>query len=432
MTRSEQLFSAAQALIPGGVNSPVRAFQAVGGVPRFIQGAQGAHMIDVDGNRYIDYVGSWGPMILGHAHPAIVKAVQDAAVNGFSFGAATEAELTLAQRICAMVPSVEMVRMTNSGTEAVMSAVRLARGFTGREKVIKFEGCYHGHSDGMLVKAGSGVLTAGIAGSMGVTKGIAGDTLVAQFNDITSVATAFEQNPGNVAAVILELVPANMGLVLPAQGFLQQLSALCKKQGALLIADEVITGFRLGLAGAQGLFGITPDLTAFGKIIGGGLPVGAFGGRADIMGNVAPAGGVYQAGTLSGNPLAMAAGNAQLALLAQTQHLYRDIDAQAHTLVQGLREAAQAQGVPVTINRIGSLFTLFFTGEPVEGYSAAVISDTAAYAQYFHSMLAQGVYLPPSQFEACFLSLAHTDVEIRQTLDAASNAFAVLKQQCSR
>ena len=427
MSRSVQLYEDAKTHIPGGVNSPVRAFGAVGGSPRFIKSARGAYLTDEDGKTYIDYIGSWGPMILGHGHPAVLEAVHAAIEEGMSYGAPTAAELEMAGRICSLVPSVEMVRMTNSGTEAVMSALRLARGFTGRDKIIKFEGCYHGHSDAMLVQAGSGVLTCGIAGSEGVPQATAADTLVAQFNDMESVHRLFQGNKGQIAAVITELVPANMGVVLPKVGFLQELAALCKKEGALLIADEVITGFRLGLGGAQMLFGITPDLTIFGKIIGGGMPVGAFGGRADIMRRLAPLGGVYQAGTLSGNPVAMAAGNAQLAELEKNQDIFTYLDLLAARLTAGLRNILQKQRQRACVYRIGSLFTVFFTDGPVESYVQAKNSNTKSYALYFNAMLSRGIYLAPAQFEAGFVSGAHTEAHIQKTLQAAEEALSVVK-----
>ncbi len=423
MTRSGQLFEEAKQYIPGGVNSPVRAFRAVGSHPLFMRSASGAHIEDEDGHTYIDYVGSWGPAILGHAHPAIVEAVREAALSGLSFGAATAAETELARRICTLVPSVQQVRLTSSGTEAVMSAVRLARGFTGRDKIIKFEGCYHGHSDAMLVKAGSGVLTAGMAGSAGVTDGAARDTLVARFNDIGSVARLFRENSGRVAAVIAELMPANVGVILPEDGFLQELAALCRQQEALLIADEVITGFRLGLGGAQVLFGITPDLTTLGKVVGGGMPVGAFGGRADIMRHVAPLGGVYQAGTLSGHPLAMAAGNAQLQLLQKQPEIYTRLEALTKRLADGLREISRRLGVRTTVNQIGSLLSMFFAGGPVRDDTVTARCDTAAYARYFHAMLRQGIYLAPSQYEAAFVSAAHNEEDIDKTLRAAETVL---------
>lgn len=423
MGRSEELFERARKVIPGGVNSPVRAYQAVGGTPRFISKAKGARITDEDGREYTDFVGSWGPLILGHAREEVVEAVCTAARSGLSFGAATRAEVEMAELICSMVSSIDMVRLVNSGTEAVMSAVRLARGFTGRPKIIKFEGCYHGHSDSMLVKAGSGLMTGSLSSSAGVPEGTASDTLVAQFNDIESVVRLFEHNPSQIAAVITELVPANMGLVLPKRDFLQKLRRLCTENGALLIADEVITGFRLGAGGAQELFGIRPDLTTFGKIIGGGLPMGAFGGRRDVMSMVAPCGSVYQAGTLSGNPLATAAGIAQLTILKNHPEIYSRIGAMTQTLADGLTEQIHKYEVPATINHIGSLFCLFFTDHCVENYNDTRSCETNAYAAYFNAMLRQGIYLAPSQFEVGFISEAHTEEDIENLLKRAEELF---------
>ncbi len=424
MSRSQRLFDEAKQYIPGGVNSPVRAFGAVGAHPLFIRSAQGARIEDEDGNTYIDYVGSWGPAILGHAHPAIVEAVREAALSGLSFGAATEAETQMAKRICALVPSVHQVRMTSSGTEAVMSAMRLARGFTGRDKIIKFRGCYHGHSDSMLVKAGSGLLTTGRASSAGVTRGVARDTLVARFNDIDSVAQLLRANRGRVAAVIAELVPANMGVLLPREGFWQEVAALCRQHGVLFIADEVITGFRLGTGGAQALYGLMPDLTVFGKVVGGGMPVGAFGGRADIMHHIAPLGGVYQAGTLSGHPLAMAAGNAQLMLLESQPEIYTRLETLTQRLADGLWAIIRRLGLEVTVNHIGSLLSVFFAEGPVMDDIDSRRCDTEAYARYFNAMLRGGIYLAPSQFEAAFVSSAHTEADIDCTLRAAEQAMS--------
>ncbi|MCM1565950.1 MAG: glutamate-1-semialdehyde-2,1-aminomutase [Dehalobacter sp. 4CP] len=424
--KSEILYEKAKQLMPGGVNSPVRNFQSVGDTPRFISRAKGARLYDVDGNEYIDYIGSWGPMILGHANPEVLKAVTAAAENGLSFGAATEAEVMMAQLIFDLVPSIEMIRMVNSGTEATMSAVRAARGFTGRNKIIKFEGCYHGHSDAMLVKAGSGVMSSGVPSSLGVPPGCAVDTLTAVFNDIGSVQALFENNKDQVAAVIVELVPANMGVVLPKPGFLQELQKLCTENSTLLIADEVITGFRLGLGGAQELFGIKPDLTAFGKIIGGGMPVGAYGGRKEIMQQVAPCGGVYQAGTLSGNPVAMAAGIAQLSILKNNPQIYTHIDSLSVRLSNGLRELIKARGLKATVNSIGSLSTLLFTEREVYNYTDALTSDTKMYGRFFSAMLNQGIYLAPAQFEAAFISNSHTEVDIDRTLECAEKALRSL------
>ncbi|RJE47401.1 MULTISPECIES: glutamate-1-semialdehyde 2,1-aminomutase [unclassified Dehalobacter] len=424
--KSEILYEKAKQLMPGGVNSPVRNFQSVGDTPRFISRAKGARLYDVDGNEYIDYIGSWGPMILGHANPEVLEAVVTAAERGLSFGAATEAEVRMAQLICDLVPSIEMIRMVNSGTEATMSAVRAARGFTGRNKIIKFEGCYHGHSDAMLVKAGSGVMSSGVPSSLGVPPGCAADTLTAVFNDIGSVQALFENNKDQVAAVIVELVPANMGVVLPKPGFLQELQKLCTENSTLLIADEVITGFRLGLGGAQELFGIKPDLTAYGKIIGGGMPVGAYGGRKEIMQQVAPCGGVYQAGTLSGNPVAMAAGIAQLSILKNNPQIYTHIDSLSARLSNGLRELIKARGLKATVNSIGSLSTLLFTKREVYNYTDALTSDTKMYGRFFSAMLNQGIYLAPAQFEAVFISNSHTEVDIDRTLECAEKALRSL------
>ena len=416
--KSQALFDRAKAVIPGGVNSPVRAFGSVGMTPRFIAGAKGDRIRDVEGNEYIDYIGSWGPMILGHAHPAVLEAVAQAARDGLSFGAATEREVEMAELICNIVPSVEMVRMVNSGTEAVMSAIRAARGFTGRDKLVKFAGCYHGHTDAMLVKAGSGVMTQGLPGSSGVPQGCTKDTLTATYNDLGSVEALFEANPNEIAAVIVEPVGANMGVVLPEPGFLEGLRAICDANGALLIFDEVITGFRLQLDGAQGFYGVRPDLTTFGKIIGGGMPVGAYGGRRDIMSMVAPTGPVYQAGTLSGNPVAMAAGLAQLKLLRDTPDLYAKLNRagdEFFTMLDGILNDA---GVPHCLNHVGSLGSVFFTPEKVSNYAGAQTSDTGKYMAYFKHMLDSGVYLAPSQFEAMFLSTAHTEADLQRTLDA--------------
>ena len=415
---SQEWFDRAKKRIPGGVNSPVRAFGSVGMTPRFIERAKGDRIWDVEGNEYIDFIGSWGPMILGHAHPIVLEAVKRAARDGLSFGAATAREVEMAELICAMVPSVEMVRMVNSGTEAVMSAVRAARGFTGRDKIVKFAGCYHGHSDAMLVKAGSGVMTQGIPGSAGVPEGCTRDTLTVTYNDLDSVRALFEANPNEIAAVIVEPVGANMGVVLPEPGFLEGLRGLCDEYGALLIFDEVITGFRLAPDGAQGFYGIRPDLTTFGKIIGGGMPVGAYGGRLDVMRTVAPVGPVYQAGTLSGNPVAMAAGLTQLRLLKDTPDLYADLNRAGDGFFAALDAILTEAGVPHRVNHVGSLGCAFFTGEPVRNYVGAQTSDTAKYTDYFKHMLGRGVYLAPSQFEAMFLSTAHTPEDLERTLDA--------------
>ena len=420
-SHSELLFQRAQARIPGGVNSPVRAFGSVGGTPRMIAKANGAYLVDADGNQYLDCVGSWGPMLLGHNHAAIKEAVIHAVENGLSFGAATELEVTMAELLCSLVPSLDMVRMVNSGTEAVMSAIRLARGYTQKDKIIKFEGCYHGHCDSMLVKAGSGVMTAGVPDSAGVPKGCAEDTLTAIYQDLASVEHLFAENEGKIAAVILEPVAANMGVVVPEAGFLQKLRELCTKHQALLIFDEVITGFRLGIGGAQSWFGVTPDLTCFGKIVGAGMPVGAYGGRRDIMEQVAPLGSVYQAGTLSGNPVAMAAGIAQLKILRDHPEIYEKINQMGDQLRVGLRALIQQYQAPATVNGTGSLSCVFFTENAVTNYQTAKTADTKRYAQFFHHMLDQEIYLAPSQFEAIFLSSAHTPTEIDYTLCCVEN-----------
>ena len=417
MGRSEALFTEAMEHIPGGVNSPVRAFGSVGETPRFIASAKGAYMTDADGQTYLDFVGSWGPMILGHNHPEVLADVLEACREGLSFGAATEREVEMADLICSIVPSIEMVRMVNSGTEAVMSAIRAARGFTGRNKIIKFAGCYHGHSDAMLVKAGSGVMTAGIPDSAGVPAGCTQDTLTAVYNDLDSVQAIFDQFRGEIAAVIVEPVAANMGVVLPKEGFLEGLRRICTEQGSLLIFDEVITGFRLSLSGAQGYFGIEPDLTTFGKIIGGGMPVGAYGGRKDVMKLIAPSGPVYQAGTLSGNPVAMAAGLRQLKLLRETPDFYEKLNHKADGFFENMQEAVKAAGKPWQINHIGSLGCIFFTDRPVTNYAEAKTSDTKKFGEYFSYMIKNGIYLAPSQFEAMFLSAAMTEEELANTLE---------------
>ena len=417
MTRSEMLFKEAARFIPGGVNSPVRAFGSVGETPRFIASAKGAYMTDVDGNTYLDFVGSWGPMILGHSHPAVLDAVLEACREGLSFGAATEREVEMAELICSLVPSIEMVRMVNSGTEAVMSAIRAARGFTGRSKIVKFAGCYHGHSDSMLVKAGSGVMTAGIPDSVGVPEGCTRDTLTAVYNDLQSVEDIFGACGSEIAAVIVEPVAANMGVVLPEEGFLTGLRRICDENGALLIFDEVITGFRLSLSGAQGYFGVRPDLTTFGKIIGGGMPVGAYGGRKDVMELIAPSGPVYQAGTLSGNPVAMAAGLAQLRLLRDTPDFYEELNRKGDVFFENIKKAVREAGKPWQVNHIGSLGCIFFTDSPVENYAQAKTADTKAFAEYFSWMLGHGIYVAPSQFEAMFLSSAMTEEELTGVLE---------------
>lgn len=423
MTKSEMLFERGVKRIPGGVNSPVRAFGSVGETPRFIASAKGAYLTDADGNQYLDYVGSWGPMILGHSHPAVLEAVEQACRKGLSFGAATEAEVEMAELISDIIPSVQMVRMVNSGTEAVMSAVRAARGYTGRNKIVKFAGCYHGHSDAMLVKAGSGVMTAGVPDSAGVPVGCTQDTLTAVYNDIKNVEEIFDAWGQEIAAVIVEPVGANMGVVLPEEGFLEGLRRICTDHGSLLIFDEVITGFRLSLSGAQGYYGIEPDLTTFGKIIGGGMPVGAYGGRKDVMEMVAPAGPVYQAGTLSGNPVAMAAGLAQIRLLRDTPDFYEELHRKSERLFTGMEEILKEAKSSYQLNHVGSLGCLFFTDQPVRDYVSAKTSDTKAFAGYFSHMLKEGIYLAPSQFEAMFVSAAVTEEEIEKTLKAVRKYF---------
>jgi len=423
--RSEQLFAEALQYMPGGVNSPVRAFRAVGGQPFFVERAQGCRVWDVDGHELIDYVGTWGPAILGHAHPAIVRAVQEAAERGTSFGIPHPGEVAMARLIREAVPSVEKVRMCNSGTEACMSAIRLARGFTGRDKILKFDGCYHGHADSLLVKAGSGALTFGHPDSAGVPAAFTQHTLVAPFNDLEAVKAVFAANAGQMAGVIVEPVPGNAGLYLPQPGFLEGLRQITAAEGALLIFDEVMTGFRLAWGGAQERFGLRPDLSCFGKVIGGGLPVGAFGGRAEIMDCLAPLGPVYQAGTLSGNPVAMAAGLAALAELRRND-AYGLLEALGAQLEVGLRDAAKAAGVPVRFNRCGSMFCGYFAGQPVHNLGDALRSDRARFARFFHGMLAEGVYLAPSQFEAGFLSTAHTPADVDRTIRAAATVLKAL------
>ena len=420
--KSEALFARAQAVIPGGVNSPVRSFGAVGGTPPFIARGAGARVWDVDGNSYVDFLGSWGPLVLGHAHPAVVEAVQRAAADGTSFGAPTEREVHLAELIVAAVPSIELLRLVSSGTEAVMSAVRIARAFTGRAKVLKFNGNYHGHSDGMLVKAGSGAASLGVPTSAGVPETYAAETLVAEYNDLGSVGALLEAHVNHIAAIIVEPVAGNMGVVPPEPGFLEGLRRLADDAGALLIFDEVITGFRVAYCGAQARYGVTPDLTCLGKIIGGGLPVGAFGGRADVMEMVAPLGPAYQAGTLSGNPLAVAAGTACLEALAKPG-TYEALEALGAQAEAGLRAAAEATGTALTINRVGSMFTAFFTEGPVRTWADAAGSDTERYAVFFHGLLERGVYVAPSQFESAFVSLAHTTEDVALAAKAAAGAL---------
>jgi len=425
--RSKQLFLRASQILPGGVNSPVRAFQAVGGAPLFIRRASGAVMEDVDGNRFIDYVMSWGPLIHGHAPRGLVRAVASAARHGTSFGAPTALEHELGERVRALVPSMELVRFVSSGTEATMSAVRVARAFTERDKIIKFAGCYHGHADAFLVKAGSGATTLGVPTSPGVTRSSASDTLLGRYNDLASVEALCEAHGPNVAAIVVEPIAGNMGVVPPSDGFLPGLRELSTRHGAVLIFDEVISGFRASAGGAQAIFGITPDLTCLGKIIGGGFPVGAYGGRTDIMSMVAPAGPVYQAGTLSGNPVAMTAG--LWALKRLPPGLYRDLARRTSALVAGLADAARAARVSLQINAFGSVLTPFFTASPVRDYDSALAANTMAYAAFFRGMLERGVYPPPSQFEAWFLSAAHTDAHVRRTIDAARRAMKDVARQ---
>ena len=420
MTKSEQLFEEAVRLIPGGVNSPVRAFGSIGSTPRMIARASGSNMWDEDGNKYIDYIGSWGPMILGHNQPEVLEAVVDACARGLSFGAATKIEVDMARLICDSIPSVDMIRMVNSGTEAVMSAIRTARGFTGRDKIIKFTGCYHGHSDGLLVKAGSGAMTSGVPDSAGVPAGCTQDTLTADYNDLESVETLFAQFPEQIACVIVEPVAANMGVVPAEAGFLEGLRYLCTRYGALLIFDEVITGFRLSFGGAQEYFGVRPDLTTFGKIIGAGMPVGAYGGRREIMEMVSPVGPVYQAGTLSGNPVAMAAGYTQLTILRDHPEYYRELNEKADMFFNKLAMAVEAAGKPYQVNHVGSLGCLYFTGEKVRDYESAKTSDTTRYAHYCNYMIDHGIYLAPAQFEAMFVSMAHTQQQLDETIDLAT------------
>jgi len=420
--KSELMFAEALKYIPGGVNSPVRAFRAVGGTPFFVDRAQGARVWDIDGNELLDYVGTWGPAILGHSDPRIIDAVKTAAARGTSFGIPNPLEVTMARTICRRVPSVEKVRMCNSGTESTMSAIRLARGFTGREKIIKFEGCYHGHVDSLLVKAGSGALTFGHPDSAGIPASFTQHTLVLPFNDLDAVRQAFDAYPGQIAGIIVEPVPGNSGVYLPRPGYLEGLSSVTLQNGALLIFDEVMTGFRLAPGGAQERFSIKPDLSCFGKIIGGGLPVGAFGGRAEIMDFLAPLGPVYQAGTLSGNPLAMAAGLAALNAL-DDGGVYARLESLGAELERGMRNAAEAAGVPVQFNRIGSMFCAYFTTRPVYNLQDAMESDRAVFARYFHGMLEEGIYLAPSQFEAGFISAAHTTADIERTVTAAGRVL---------
>ncbi len=426
-TKSEELFARAVEKIPGGVNSPVRAFKSVGGNPVFIERGENAHFWDVDGNEYIDYVMSWGPLILGHAHHEVTLAIQEAASRGASYGAPTKIEVKMAELICSMVPSVEMVRMVNSGTEATMSAIRLARAYTKKKKIIKFEGCYHGHGDSFLIKAGSGALTLGVPSSPGVPDETAALTLNAVYNDLASVEKMIAENSGDIAAIIVEPVAANMGVVVPAEGFLKGLRDLATQHNVVLIFDEVLTGFRLSAGGAQERFGVRADLVTMGKVIGGGLPVGAYGGKREIMQLVAPSGPMYQAGTLSGNPLAMTAGFAALSILKRKPIIYEQLEAKAKFLAENFREAASDAGVAVQVNHIDSLITVFFTENPVLNYADAITSDTEKYGKFFHAMLNEGVYLPPAQFEAMFVSTAHTQKDLDKTVDAFKKAIQAVK-----
>jgi len=425
LSRSKELFREAQHYLPGGVNSPVRAFKAVGGTPIFVKRGQGSRLYDEDGNEFIDYVGSWGALILGHSHPQVVKAIKKVAEHGLAFGTPIELETTLARMICRAMPSIEMVRFVNSGTEATMSAIRLARAFTGRNKIVKFAGCYHGHSDGLLVQAGSGMATLGIPSCPGVLVSVANDTLVAPYNHPEAVEQLFNNFAPEIAAVIIEPIAGNMGVVPPEYPFLERLRSLTRQSGGLLIFDEVITGFRVAYGGAQALYKITPDLTCLGKIIGGGLPVGAYGGRGDIMEMVAPLGPVYQAGTLAGNPLAMAAGIETLKLLNQPD-IYSQVETKSRLLEKGIVAVARKSGTDIRVSRTGSMLTAFFTKEQVTDYETARQANIELFSRYFHQMLANGIYWPPSQFEAAFVSAAHTDIDIKATVRAANKAFSSL------
>jgi glutamate-1-semialdehyde 2,1-aminomutase len=425
MKNSQKLFNHSQLIIPGGVNSPVRAFKSVGGVPIFFRRGRGAHVWDVDGNNYIDYVGSWGPLIAGHAHPEVVKAVQQAAERGLSFGAPTEAELEMASLIVKLMPSIEQVRLVSSGTEATMSAIRVARGFTGRSKIVKFEGCYHGHADSLLVKAGSGALTFGRPSSAGVPAETAAHTLVLDYNDAAGAEAAFAREGGDIAAVIVEPVAGNMNLIAPKPGFLETLREVCTRYGAVLIFDEVMTGFRVALGGAQALYNITPDMTTLGKVIGGGMPVGAFGGRRDIMQCVAPLGPVYQAGTLSGNPVAVAAGLATLKLV-QADGFYDKLAATTNALCSGLEKAAQTRNIAFSARHVGGMFGLYFRAVPPTSYAEVMQCDKERFNRFYHAMLGEGVYLAPSAYEAGFVSAAHTVADVEKTLTAAENVFSAL------
>lgn len=426
MTRSHDLFVAAQKHIPGGVNSPVRAFRGVGGDPVFFKSSKGAYITDEDDNHYVDYVGSWGPMIVGHSHPEVIKAVQDVVANGLGFGAPTAIETVMADRVCELVPSIEMVRMVSSGTEATMSAIRLARGFTGRDKIVKFEGCYHGHADSLLVKAGSGALTLGVPTSPGVPAALASMTITLTYNDIASVKQVFTEIGNNVACIIVEPVAGNMNCIPPVPGFLEGLREICDQYGSVLILDEVMTGFRVALGGAQQHYGITPDLTTLGKVIGGGLPVGAFGGKREIMEHIAPLGPVYQAGTLSGNPVSMAAGLKTLELISKPG-FHEGLSTAATNLCEGLKQRAKAAGIPLTTNQVGGMFGFFFTEEEtVTNFAQVSACDVERFQKFFHGMLDEGVYLAPSAYETGFVSAAHGDAEINTTLDAAEKVFTRL------
>ena len=428
MTHSEDLFSRAAKSIPGGVNSPVRAFRAVGGTPIFVERANGAYLWDADGKQYIDYVLSWGPMIAGHAHPQVLAAVEKKMRGGLSFGAPTEIEITLAEKICSIMPNMDLVRMVSSGTEATMSAIRLARGYTGRDKIIKFEGCYHGHSDSLLVKAGSGALTLGVPSSPGVPAALADHTLTLTYNDADGVREAFTKFGEQIACVIVEPVAGNMNCIPPVAGFLETLREQCTKYGSVFIIDEVMTGFRLGLQGAQGYYGVEADITCLGKVIGGGMPVGAFGGKREIMEKIAPLGPVYQAGTLSGNPVAMTAGLATLDIISQP-NFYAPLFEKTETLVNGLRAAAEKTGIPLTSNHVGSMWGLFFTEEKsVTNYQQVMACNTQRFNRFFHGMLQEGVYLAPASYEAAFMSSAHTEADIEKTIAAAEKVFARLKE----
>jgi glutamate-1-semialdehyde 2,1-aminomutase len=426
MTRSHDLFEAAQTCIPGGVNSPVRAFKGVGGEPVFFKRAAGAYIFDEDGRRYIDYVGSWGPMILGHAHPEVIETVIETARNGLSFGAPPAIEVEMAQRVCELVPSIELVRMVSSGTEATMSAIRLARGFTGRDKLVKFEGCYHGHSDSLLVKAGSGALTLGVPTSPGVPPALAEHTITLTYNDLDQVRETFAHIGGQVACIIVEPVAGNMNCIPPEPGFLEGLREVCDEYGSLLILDEVMTGFRVGLGGAQGLYGITPDLTTLGKVIGGGMPVGAFGGRRDVMEHIAPLGPIYQAGTLSGNPVAMAAGMKTLELIAEPG-FYEQLAGSVDRLCDGIEAVARDAGIALSSNRVGGMFGLFFSDEPrIRRFDQVMACDQDRFKLFFHGLLERGVYLAPSAFEAGFVSAAHSDADIDETIAKAAEVLSEL------